>query len=277
MFLLVKTLTAMQLLFGTAYIKPGYYSVIRFGNTMEEKKPARSISNEDISNKEKRDRKYPTFWGGDVLFWGNNDSYGYTATGLGQEIYKDDNTKLMEKLVVPWLMYYTNLYRKEHGLDTLQYDQCLLKSAGYQTDYLFNESRKNHQFKLGHTQDTSSRWFKGKSPSERALAAGCEKYCGENALYSNIPPLMAGDFNNRKKLNLAAQKIARDMVYIQWHNSKGHRENMLTNGYRCLGVSVAVGKHYSDDSYISDSGEKTMIKDTNTISWIAFGVQVMSY
>ncbi len=67
------------------------------------------------------------------------------------------------------------------------------------------------------------------------------------------------------------------MVYEQWHNSKGHRDNMLTKGYRCMGVSVAIGKHYSDDSFINDNGEMAMIKDGNQVSWIAFGIQVLAY
>lgn len=227
---------------------------------------------EDTSNK-----KYATIWGGDISFWKNDSSYGYTARGLGQEIYKDNETKIIEKLVIPWLLLYTNQYRKANGLDTLKYNECLLKAAGYQTDYLLNESKKAHQFKLSHYQDSSSLWFKGTSPSDRALAAGCKKYCGENALYNNILPIPAANFNNRQKLNLAAQKIARNMVFVQWHNSKGHRENMLNNGFSILGVSVAIAKHYSNDSYINDKGDTTLIKDPERVSWIAFGIQVMAY
>ena len=157
-------------------------------------------------------------------------------------IYKDNNTRTIEKLVIPWLIYYTNTYRKEHGVDTLKYDPCLAKAAGYQTDYLFNESKKNQEYKLVHMQDHNSPWFTGESPSDRALTAGCKKYCGENALYTTIESVAAKDFKNRQLLNVAAKKIARDMVYTLWNNSKGHRENMLTKDYTCLGVSVAIGK-----------------------------------
>ena len=198
-------------------------------------------------------------------------------TKAGKEIYKDDDTRAFEKLVIPWLMYYTNSYRKENGLDTLKYDACLLKAANYQTDYLFNESKKSHEFKLVHTQNPDSEWFKGKGPSDRALAAGCKKYCGENALYTTLLSMSADVFKNRKTLNLKAQKIARNMVYDQWHNSKGHRDNMLTAGYTCVGVSVAIGKQYMDDAYINNSGDQTILKEANNLSWIAFGIQVLAY
>jgi hypothetical protein len=282
MLMMIKTYAAIQLLFCNATnisdaSKPGELEVPvskqhieKNGNIVtqftEKKLP------EDTTNK-----KYATIWGGDISFWKNDSSYGYTARGLGQEIYKDNETRIIEKLVIPWLLLYTNQYRKENGLDTLKYDQCLLKAAGYQTDYLFNESKKDHQFKLSHYEDSASQWFKGVGPSDRALAAGCKKYCGENALYNNILPIPATDFKNRQKLNLIAQKIARNMVFEQWHNSKGHRDNMLFKGYSILGVSVAIGKHYSNDSYINDKGEKMIINNSNTISWIAFGIQVMAY
>ncbi len=215
--------------------------------------------------------------GGQLELWGNDLTDGYTLTKGREEIYKDNDTRAVEKLVIPWLLYYTNTYRKENGLDTLKYDACLLKAATYQTDYLFNESKKNHEFKLEHTQNPHSEWFKGESPSDRALAAGCTRYCGENALYTTVPTISLDKIKNRQILNLKAKKIARNMVYEQWHNSKGHRENMLTAGYTCMGVSVVIGKHYQDDAYINNSSERTSQKNIDSIGWIAFGIQVMAY
>jgi len=240
---------------------------LRFENITEEKKSIPANGN----------KRFTTQWGGELNLWGDHLSDGYTLTKAGQEIYKDNETSAMERLVIPWLLYYTNTYRKQNGLDTLKYDACLLKAATYQTDYLFNESKKSHQFKLVHTQNPDSEWFKGKSPSDRALTAGCKKYCGENALYTTLNAISPDEIKNRQTLNLKAQKIARNMVYDQWHNSKGHRDNMLTAGYTCMGVSVAIGKHYMDDAYINNSGNRTILKDNNNISWIAFGIQVMAY
>lgn len=201
----------------------------------------------------------------------------YPLQKARQEIYQDNDTRIIEKLVIPWLLYYTNTYRKENGLDTLRYDNCLLKAASYQTDYLFNESKKSHQFKLVHLQNPNSVWFKGESPSDRALTAGCKKYCGENALYTTISSINADEIKNKRNLNLKAQKIARNMVYDQWHNSKGHRDNMLTADYTCMGVSVAIGKQYIDDDSVNSFAERFKLKDNKNIAWIAFGVQVMAY
>ena len=105
------------------------------------------------------------------------------SSSSGQKIYKDETTITLEKLVVPWVMYYTNQYRKENGLDTLGYDNCLMKAALYHSDYLFNEAKETDVIKLVHSEDPGSKWFKGKFPSDRALTAGCKKHCGENALF----------------------------------------------------------------------------------------------
>jgi len=244
----------------------GYKSAIRFKDNVEEK-------NAGVVNTNK---KFTTQWGGELNIGENDLTKGYTITKARQEIFKDNDSRTIEKLVIPWLLYYTNTYRKENGLDTLKYDACLLKAANYQTDYLFNESKKSHQFKLVHVQNPNSEWFKGESPSDRALAAGCKKYCGENALYTTLSSISPAEFKNRENLNLKAKKIARNMVYDQWHNSKGHRENMLTDSYTCMGVSVAICKQSMDDAYSTTSDEQS-IQEDNNIRWIAFGVQVMAY
>lgn len=194
-----------------------------------------------------------------------------TAAGNGLSIFKDANTIALEKMVTPLLLYYTNQYRKEHGLDTLKYDACLLKAAGYHGDYLFNESNESHQFKLVHQEEPGSKWFKGKTPSDRATAAGCQKFCGENALYFTRPPqfLAATD---KAALNDAAKKIARSMVYDQWDHSKPHRANMLSKDYTSFGVAVAIGKSSSSDGYIN-SGDP----QTNADNIVIFGVQVFAY
>ena len=186
-------------------------------------------------------------------------------------LQKDGQTVALEKLVTPWLLFYTNQYRKGQGLDSLKYDDCLLKAAGFQSEYLFNQSRETHQYKLGHQQEPDSRWFKGKTPSDRALSAGCKKYCGENALYFTLPGLSDGQYGNAGKLNEVAKKIAYDMVYKHWDQSKGHRDNMLTKGYTTLGVSVAIGK--------SATGTLDTTRSVNTLpaGLVVFGIQVLAY
>ena len=184
------------------------------------------------------------------------------AFGNEQFMYKDESTEALEKLVAPWLLYYTNQYRADAGVDTLKYDNCLQQAAKYHADYLFNESKEKHQFKLVHVEDPESKWFKGKGPSDRALTAGCKKYCGENALYFTRSGWLANEAANKAELNEVAKKMARDMVYDQWHKSKPHRENMLTKGYLSLGVSATIGKR-------SENNAPEQL--------VVFGVQVMAY
>jgi uncharacterized protein YkwD len=183
-------------------------------------------------------------------------------------IEKDETTEALEKLMVPWLLYYTNQYRTDQGLDTLKYDPCLVTAARYHTDYLYNESKEKQVFKLVHMEDPASKWFKGKGPSDRALKAGCKKTCGENALYFTRSGLPASEFANHKKLSETAKLLARDMVYEQWHKSKAHRENMLKKDYSSLGVSVAIGKQSAEDvpAHLSMA-----------VNLVVFGVQVMAY
>jgi uncharacterized protein YkwD len=179
-------------------------------------------------------------------------------------ISSDENSAALESLVKPWLLYYTNLYRKEHGLDSLKYDACLQAAAGYHSDYLFNESQVSGQFKLVHQQEPGSKWFKGKGPSERAAAAGCQKSCGENALFMTVAGPTVPQFADKQALNQQAKNLARKMVFEQWHKSKGHRENMLTKAYTCMGVSVAIG-----------NTQAAAGQSANQL--VAFGVQVFAF
>lgn len=182
----------------------------------------------------------------------------------GAYIYKDDNTRQLEKMVIPWLLYYSNLYRKEHGIDSLKYDACLLKAAGYHSEYLFNESNDSRKIKLVHEEEPGSKYFTGKGPTERAKKAGCEQSCGENALYFTMPDLLPDEFADQKKLNKEAKEIAHRMVYEQWDRSKGHKENMLNADYKYFGVSASIGKRAPVNNY-------------DEMKLVLFGVQVLGY
>ena len=192
---------------------------------------------------------------------------GFSASDF--KIYRDENTAALENLVRPWLLHFTNEYRKSHGLDTLVYDACLVKAAAYHSSYLFNESQLNQRFKLVHQQEEDSKWFKGKTPSDRAAAAGCQKYCGENALYMTVSCGAGIESSKEQQLNEFAKKLARAMVYEQWHESKPHRANMLSKDYKLFGVSAAIGKTTSPD--------KAQLQSDQPVQLVAFGVQVFAY
>lgn len=184
-------------------------------------------------------------------------------------ISRDENTSALEKKVRPWLLYFTNQYRKANGLDTLRYDECLVKAAGFHATYLINESRKTQQFKLVHHEEEKSEWFKGKTPSDRAATAGCQKYCGENALYMTVAGLTSAEFAKEQVLNESAKKLAKTMVYDQWHNSKPHRENMLTKTYTSMGVAVSIGKTGASNTFSLSGAQAPQL--------VAFGVQVFAF
>lgn len=194
-------------------------------------------------------------------------SIQHKSSPLELNIYKDKNALALEKLVKPWLLFYTNKYRREHRVDTLEYDDCLLQAAGFHADYLFNESKDKRQYTLEHIQSNSSKWYKGKTPTDRASSAGCDKTCGENILFYTRNALPLTDFANNAKLNLEAKEIARNMVYDQWDKSPTHKENMLNKDYGVFGGAVSIGWKKSNLNYTDNVPAKLII----------FGTQVFAF
>jgi len=84
-------------------------------------------------------------------------------------------------------------------------------------------------------------------------------------LYTSLPTLPPKPGSGQVSLEALAKKIARSMVFEQWHKSSGHRANMLTKGYTTLGVSVAIAKQ------ITGTG------DESSRRMVAFGLQLMAY
>jgi hypothetical protein len=169
----------------------------------------------------------------------NGKSFGFSDTLMPLNASAFDYATL-ERMINRWLYYYTNLYRKQNGRDTLAYAACLNEAAANHAHYLCNESLQQKQLVLMHEEDSNSVWFNGYSPSVRSAKAGCNLLCGENALYTGLSIFVVADLDNHKQLDHMAQEIARNMVYDIWQHSKGHRENMLNTQYKLLRTAVSV-------------------------------------
>lgn len=176
---------------------------------------------------------------------------------------------MLEGMINKWLFTYTNSYRKQNGVAELAVSTCLNAGARYHASYLCNTSLQQKKFILMHEEDSNSVWFKGFDPTARAAKAGCKISCGENALCTGLQVFQASDFKDRKKLEITAQEIARNMVYNIWHHSKGHRQNMLSKQYNFLGTSVITIKQ-NFNICNNDNEDKF-------IYLVAFAIQVFGY
>ena len=97
-------------------------------------------------------------------------------------------------------------------------------------------------------------------------------------IYDNINTNIIQQFRTLNLKNqFGCKKIAGDMVYVHWHNSKGHRENMLMKGYTCLGVSVSIGKTNPQVSTIGTLGSRAGSRERDGENLIAFGIQVLAF
>lgn len=179
---------------------------------------------------------------------------------------KDVNHKKLEEMINKWLFFYTNLYRKQNGRDTLTQSSCLREAACNHALYLGDVSLQQKRFVLMHEEDSNSVWFNGYSPSIRAAKAGCNLLCGENALCTGLPIFVVADLKDRRRLDHMGEEIAKRMVYNIWQHSKGHRENILDTHYKHLGTAVSViDANFTD----CNNGDKESF-----IYLVAFAIQV---
>jgi uncharacterized protein YkwD len=104
----------------------------------------------------------------------------------------------------------TNLKRAEYGLPPLESNSLLAKAAEMKVDDMFTRQYFEHESPTG------------EGPGDLARAAGYQF-------------LMVGE-------NLALGNYENDQVLVEaWMDSPGHRENILTEKYSEIGVSVKKG------------------------------------
>jgi len=139
----------------------------------------------------------------------------------------------IERNVVELLVHRrVNCERRSHGLDSLSYDRDLVAIA------------------RDHSEDMAERGFvahvnpDGDGPIDRYAASGydCRVPAGgrrylqgaENVARTHVGVPLEGGSRNR-----SADDVVGDVV-DGWMDSPGHRENILTEHWRCEGIGVAV-------------------------------------
>jgi len=181
---------------------------------------------------------------------GNSISY----TGLAFE-FLDPNSKMIEfeEFLNKHLVLSTNAYRKKYGISVLQHVGTQEQAVESHCKYLVYESQKANSMVLGHSQTSQSNpFYTGKSFSDRVefISKGVEFYGGENMLYSYIN---LKDFD-ASRLEESARKLAHKLVFDQWHNSPGHRANMLNQNYKTIGAAGLIRMKYSRDRFRNCQG-----------------------
>jgi uncharacterized protein YkwD len=175
-------------------------------------------------------------------------------TGLAFEFLDPDSKMLeFEEFLSKYLVLTTNDYRNKYGVSALKRVEIQKQAVESHCKYLFYESQKTNSIVLSHSQASQSNpFYTGKSFSDRVefISKGVEFYGGENLLYSYIE---LKDFDVYR-LEESARKLAYRLVFDEWHNSPGHRANMLNRDYKTIGAAGLIRMKYSRDRFKNCQG-----------------------
>ena len=155
----------------------------------------------------------------------------YTYKDVNQLLKKaeQDSIAQIERMAALEFHKLINQYRKENGLNTIEWNETLWIATQNHNLWMANTG------KLSHHQTTNNKYYSGTSPGERLRYAQGDNtnfgWSGENALYNY------SNFGNTKEE--IAQNIAKKS-FIQWKNSKGHNENMLSKRHGSHGVAFKI-------------------------------------
>lgn len=176
---------------------------------------------------------------------GNSISY----EGLAFE-FLDPNSIMLEfeGFLNKHLVLATNAYREKHGVSLLKQIDIQQQAVKSHCKYLFYESQETNSIILSHNQNRPSNpFYTGKSFSNRVefISKGIKFYGGENLLSSFV---YLKDFDT-SRLEESARKLAYRLVFDQWHNSPGHRANMLNRTYKTIGTAGLIRMKYTRDRF----------------------------
>ena len=189
--------------------------------------------------------------GQEISITQNGSSTSYTGLAFELQLSSEGMVKF-EVLLPKYLFKYTNQYRQEHGLTSLIWVKAYEQAAFNQCNYLLTESDQQNLYVIGHGQNNpSNKYFTGSSASKRAAHySGKQEYCGENCLYTW---LKKEEFDEQN-IESVVDKLAYQMVFEQWHNSPGHRDNMLKPGYKTLGCAGTIRAKITKDRFLDCDG-----------------------
>jgi len=137
-----------------------------------------------------------------------------------------DSVMLMERYTAACFHRLLNEYRKEKGLDTLNWSEELWLATRNHNIWMSLHNT------LSHTQKEGTAGFSGKNPGDRyayaTLQKGSFSWSGENALYNYSA--------HGRNIAEIAMRVAESSLE-QWKRSPGHNQNMLGKSHGSHGTS----------------------------------------
>jgi uncharacterized protein YkwD len=154
-------------------------------------------------------------------------------TTIGKHQRTSDFTEKLEHEIYR----FTNQERVTHGLHELDYDKGLERVA------------RNHSKDMAINTFFAHQNLDGESPTDRAkrMDIQTKKTIGDTiytGIGENIYKIPTGQLTDGRYVDHTVEDIAENIM-TGWMNSKGHRENILSEKYNKIGVGVAYdGKYY---------------------------------
>lgn len=178
----------------------------------------------------------------------NAQLYTYQDVNKLLKKAEQDSIAQIERMAALEFHKLINQYRKENGLNTIEWNETLWIAT--QNHNLWMAKSGN----LSHHQTTTNKYYSGTSPGDRLRYAQAGNtnfgWSGENALYNYSI--------NGKSIEEIAKNIAKKS-FVQWKNSKGHNENMLSKRHGSHGVAFKINGSvvWGTDLFSSYGGEES--------------------
>lgn len=146
---------------------------------------------------------------------------------------KTDSILYIERMSAIKFHALLNNYRKQNGLDTVNWDDIFWLACRNHCIYMF------YNRDLGHLENKTKPYFTGKNPGDRLLFVqdGDSQYwwCGENALVNSA---IYGNSIDEIAENIALAS------FNQWRSSPGHNANMLSKDAGIHGVAFIISSFF---------------------------------
>lgn len=183
----------------------------------------------------------------------NAQLYTYQDVESLKEKAQQDSIAEIERMAALEFHELINQYRKQNGLNTIKWNETLWIATINHNKWMAKTG------KLSHHQTTTNNCYSGKSPGDRLTYAQAGSshfgWSGENALY------------NYSCTGKTKEEIAKNIAkksFIQWKNSKGHNENMLSKRHGSHGVAFKINGAvvWGTDLFSSYGGENNEKDET---------------
>jgi uncharacterized protein YkwD len=210
-----------------------------------------------------------------------SNKYGFIDTSVYYEVnsfvLEFDSIKMtrFQSYLAKAMFTETNNYRKKYGLPALTWLDPMEKAAQLQCNYMNYESDWLDSLVLCHEQtNVENPFFIGTEISDRVnhFTPNKKWFFGENVLCSGIIR-DEYDGSTSEGLKKLAGQMAHKFVFENWHNSPGHRDNMLDKTFRTLGTFGTIRDKRAKERFPDCNGNMVNYNEPASY-YLLFGCQV---